>query len=751
MLLKQLPKRINAIANVHVLPRRLKADGEAKKARRRFRMIANNGDMMDIDGYTNPVVVDLASIDLAKSQQIPALFLHDRSGADSIVGQIDKVFLAEGYLQAEGFFVKGPVTSKVLEKAEDGYVWQCSIGGEPAYVDMVKQGQTIAVNGKTFEGPLCVARGLKLVEISFVVIGADTQTAAVLASKKAAKNRKIEGYAMSFEDWLVSLGFGTESQSSLTEIQITNLKQKYLMEYPEVEDPPVPAMDEEEVVDEEEVTSEGEGEEEELEEELPTNAGAKKHSEYVEAELARIRGITRIAAAYKVSQITAKNGKTVDFVDHAISQKWSIDRVKAEVLDMRRGKMIHTPNVVVKAASSKKEQLAALEASLIERNNGSIDDKRIAASRGSHALFGAGHWMTRDVNDQVRDKIMNASRSYGGLSAVDICREILRIEGSSVANSFDRKEVIKAAFSGGSLANVFTTNVNAILLASYMESVDTTMDWTMAVEVANFQSQERPRVRLGDGLALLPPGASADHADYADEVESYRIYRFAKQFVVDEQDIINDRLNALGDTPRRLGLAAARLRPDIVYAILMSNPTLTATGRALFNSTDGNLATSSSLSATTLAAAIAAMMKMQENSVNINLKMTHAIVPPSLMHTLRNLVGSTDIALTGSTSVEKGNINPIYADNVKPLSDARLENGVTDPISGTTTAGSATTWYGVSTDSPGIEVAYLSGTGRAPQVRPFMLDRGQWGMGWDVKHDIGAKALDFRPLRKHTA
>ncbi len=46
-----------------------------------------------------------------------------------------------------------------------------------------------------------------------------------------------------------------------------------------------------------------------------------------------------------------------------------------------------------------------------------------------------------------------------------------------------------------------------------------------------------------------------------------------------------------------------------------------------------------------------------------------------------------------------------------------------------------------------IKIAYLTGTGRAPQSRTFTLDKGKYGMGWDVKMDVGGSAMDWRGLR----
>jgi hypothetical protein len=47
-----------------------------------------------------------------------------------------------------------------------------------------------------------------------------------------------------------------------------------------------------------------------------------------------------------------------------------------------------------------------------------------------------------------------------------------------------------------------------------------------------------------------------------------------------------------------------------------------------------------------------------------------------------------------------------------------------------------------------VRVGYLSGTGRAPQIRRFVLDKGQWGIGWDIVMDIGVMADDYRGLYK---
>lgn len=720
------------------------ADGSGK---RRFSLEAYTGEPMSIWPWEDPVVIELDSIDLS-NQRIPALYDH-RSTAECIVGQVESIRLQDGKLVAEGVFTPtdAPLEmnycKQVLDRADAGYQWQVSVGGNPGQVERVQSGQTITVNGRRYEGPLYVARKLQLREVSFVVLGGDRLTTAVVS-----RNKSIKGATMSFEEWLVSIGF--DDQTSLSEIQRTNLQLLYNEEYAEEDEEENATNPEEGVIAEEEKKEEDViAQEEEKEEVMPTNARAKKRKINAAHVMARVKTITRLCEEYGNPKIKASSGKKVKLLSHAIENNWSVDRVKTELLALKRSSREAGPAIIVKS-HEKSCTVQSLQGAILLRAGLPLDHKAFTNSVQAIALK-LPQWLRSGINDANRNRIMEEAHKYSDMSAVDLCREALRLEGKTVPTN--RSEMIQAAFSGSNLANIFTTNVNAILLASYLEAPDTTMSWTKEAEVADFKTQERIRVEVGDGLSKLPRGGTADDASFADALESYKIARYAKRFQIDEQDIIDDMLGAISDTPLRLGQAAARLRPDLVYSILLSNPTLTATGRALFNTTDGNLGSSSALSAATLKSAIAAINKIQENGANLNLTATHLIVPPALRFVAKELIASTAIVIAGTAGsvTERGTANTLADENLQLVSDARLENGVVDPATETSNAGSSTTWYLASVMAHTIEVGYLRGTGKAPQVRSFTLDRGQYGIGWDVKMDIGAKALDWKGLRKTTA
>ena len=431
----------------------------------------------------------------------------------------------------------------------------------------------------------------------------------------------------------------------------------------------------------------------------------------------------------------------------AIAEGWTPE--KAELAAMKaslpKGVAAFTqgsvPNVIVRDRERDCSR-DVLQGAMILRAGLPLDHKNYTKGIGT-----LPQWLRASINDAYRNEVMENAHRLCEMSAVDLCREALRIDGRDIPAS--RSEMIQAAVSGGTLTNIFTTSVNAGVLMSYMDAGDTTVGWTREAEVADFKTNERIRMKAVSGLSKLPRGNTADHLNRSDTAESYKIGRYAGQFKIDEQDIIDDSLNALSDTPMEMGKLAARLRPDLVYAILLANPTMADTV-ALFSSaaTRGNLGSSSSLTAANLKTGISAMRLLQENGVNIGLKATHLLLPASLDWTGRELVNST--AITSGNTSGQGNINTLQ-NVVEVISDERLENGVIDPNSGTTYSGSATTWFLASMQANTIEVGFLRGSGKAPTVRSFTLDKGSYGIGWDVCLDIGAKAMDWRGLRKTTA
>jgi hypothetical protein len=319
----------------------------------------------------------------------------------------------------------------------------------------------------------------------------------------------------------------------------------------------------------------------------------------------------------------------------------------------------------------------------------------------------------------------------GGAGAVEIALNILGIIGAPDPRT-DRARIL-AAFSSATGTDVLTGAINQSFMTGYRSSPDTTRGWVVEREVADFR--ENRRIRAGvEALHALPRGGTPDHValDLGSGAETYHAHRFARQFVVDEQDLADDIEPILAPAVL-LGRGALRLKLDLIYSVLLANAAL-ADGVALFHSDHGNLRTTAALATATLDTALADLHLQTENSAPVDVTPRFVLVPPALTGLARRL--AREMAVPG-------------AEPLTVRAEPRLSLGVTDPVTATAHAGSATTWYVTSGGGvPTIEFGY-----RTPQpvVARYDLPPGQWGFGIGITWDVGAKALDFRAMQKNTA
>lgn len=185
------------------------ADGAAPKSRK-FAMTAYTGGAMSL-GFGAPVVIDLAGMTVTR-QDLPILRQHD---AERIVGHSTQVDVTAQRIKVAGLISgTGEAAQEVTATAGNGFPWQASVGAAAHQTEFVEQGQTVKVNGRSFTGPLIVARKTTLREVSFVPLGADGATSAtVTASHK--------GLFMQFDAWVKAKGF---DPASLTADQTATLR-----------------------------------------------------------------------------------------------------------------------------------------------------------------------------------------------------------------------------------------------------------------------------------------------------------------------------------------------------------------------------------------------------------------------------------------------------------------------------------------------------------------------------------------------
>lgn len=175
------------------------ADSDSPRLKK-FSMLAYSGQPF-LQGWLGaPVILDLDTVSL-HSQHLPILFDHDHR---QIVGHTDAVKVSRKGVQLSGVISGvGPASQEIIALAANGFAWQASVGAA-SYdaLDFVEKGASTKVNGKSVKGPVYIARGVKLGEVSFVAVGADGGTSVTVAAS---------GGTMNFDNWLVARGFNGET------------------------------------------------------------------------------------------------------------------------------------------------------------------------------------------------------------------------------------------------------------------------------------------------------------------------------------------------------------------------------------------------------------------------------------------------------------------------------------------------------------------------------------------------------------
>jgi len=664
---------------------------------------------------------------------VTLLETHDRSTLDAVLGSVREI-------RREGDVVVGRLhfaadderAERAWRKVRDGHITDVSVGYRVDDAIYVEPGESAVVDGKTYRADkrvLRVTRKWTLREVSVVPIGAD-QNAKIreAAMLQARKGGYREDRAMDFEQWCRARGI---DPSTLTVERRAELTADY----------------------EREKAGEGNGQRQTGETPVPPGTNGTM-SQPTAGEPAREPS----APASDAARGTAVPVTLMATDDSEIRQNAArAERDRIRTIREMAGEDVSEPLVerainegwdVGRASQAFLTNLRDARAPAVHARDHERDCTRDVLAAGLQMRAGAPVIKPRASEQRRAEQARLAEQGerYSDMSLVDICREALRLEGRAVPHS--RQEAIRAAFSTSNLSYIFTTSVNAMLLNAYEQAPDTT-DWCRVTDVADFKSNERTQLDPEGGLKRLPRGGAAEHTKTDERQETYKVYRYARQFSVDEQDVIDDRLDAFQTRPVELGQAAARVRPDLVYYALLANANL-SDGNALFvadpHANYGT--TSTALAASTLQAGVAAMAKQRRNGVPLNLAPRYLLVPHDLMFTAMTLIRS---AMRYSS---EGDYNPLKDLGIEVRSEGRLGvAGVTDPITGTAQAGTATNWFLAAgpMQAHTIEVGYLSGTGRRPTLRSWTLDKeGRYGIGWDVKIDVGVCVLDYVGLYKAT-
>lgn len=713
-------------------------------------------------------------------ERMPMLDDHSRWGANSVLGSIrSPVNNGDRWRGTLHFATNaGQQVDEIWEKVRQGHITDVSVGyryNEGDYVD-IPAGQTRKVKGRDFTASR--GRTMRVVtewtarEASVTPIGADDQAKIGRNGGTVPGENLLFGYelgdgdfaspnqrsedTMNYLTWLHARGLDASvtDQAAALDWARSNLAGDLLNQFTAMCRAENITFDTRAVTTTPATTTQ-------------TPAAATQQPANVTTTVERSSQVDQFQIARERAQYVSQVGEGVpdEIRQRAIDEAWDVTRINNEFRTARQARSAplsgHAPagHVADRSINVRTLQMVMMQRSGLHIDSPLFQTEQARHVLGDRSLFDFNEqnqpgWVTsysRSLreggptrDEQAARAVENAER-LRRMSLVDICRAALECEGINY-DRYDTDYIVHRSFSTATLNAVFTTNFAAEMLMGFMDAPDTTVGWTAEAELPNFQTVERFQVGKTNKLKRTDRNEKPGDADAQATLESYKLHRYAQNFMVDEMDIIDDRFGALDQiAPRDMGEAARVIAPDLVYSILLSNPTMDQDSTALFATAHGNyVASGAGLSHATLSAAKSAMASQTSNGRLCDIRAQFLIVPETKDWDARRIVGSPELRDTTSSTLY-GTMNP--AQNAfRVVSDPRLDVGVVDPSSGTLNAGQAGSW-GLATAGGryGIEKGYLRGTGKAPVVRRLQhTDR--MAIGWQAIMYNAAKAIGYQGL-----
>jgi phage major head subunit gpT-like protein/phage head maturation protease len=669
------PSALRILATASVDIQAAKGDG----ARPTFEIIGYTGAVMQVEGFFNPVVVDLAGVKTT-GQQIPALFSHD---LDRVVGLTSSVKIASEITLAGIITGDNEWSAEVVSQAKNGFRWQASIGATIVRREFLDAGKTATVNGREVAGPLVIAREAQLYEISFVSVGADSQTSADVAASLPTGSLKGTGTMNPFEEWLKAKGI---DPAALEDPVRATLQAAYDKETA------APKPDPRKTETLEDITARRRKEEE------------------------RVKEITRIADA-AMEERPALLGEFEIMAKAAIEKKdTTVKDFELEVLRASRD------CVAVGTLTRKGDQrtgVKVIEAAVclaggLKEAEKHFDEKtlNIASERFPNGIG-------------LCELFMMAARENGftGHSAREV-RPLLE-------HAFGRN-IRAGGFSTNSLPGILSNTANKFLTSGFSAVESTWRDIAARRPVNDFKQITTYALTGGFMYEKVGPAGELKHAQLGELTYTSQVETYGRMFAITRQDLINDDLGALSQIPRKLGRGAALKLNDVFWTVFMNNSAFFTSGRANLMSGAGSV-----LGIAGLTTGEALFMNQTDpDGLPVAIMPQILLVPNAVFTTANNLMNSTEIRDTTVNQVSLTN-NP-HAGKYRVVRSSYLSNTAY-------TGNSTTAWYLLAdpNDLATVEVAFLNGR-ETPIVESADADFDTLGVQFRGYFDFGVGMQEYR-------
>ena len=674
-----LPSVIHGVADSSGDVKFIEAAGGADGAKlKTFSGVAYTGGKMSV-GYGHPVVIDLAGL-TAGAASIPALKDHD---ATQIVGHLT-ADIGKRAVKVNGVVSgRGDARDEVVELSGNDFPWQMSVGVMPdqEQIEFVDRGKSEVVNGKKVDGPAYVVRAGKLVEVSFVAVGADSST----SGKVAASSLPGASEMNPFEKWLEASGW---DKSKLSAAQVAQLQATYdaeikAKETPKPEPTPAPKVE-------------------------------------ATADPVLVMRASLAAESARVATITTLTAKHPDIQAKAIGEGWDATKTELEVL---RASRPAAPGIHVHAAPCPTNEVLTCAMS---RTLGHTDtEKRFKPA----TLEACDNQFKRGIG--IKQLLLITASANGmpllageGLHQGNI-REVLEY-------AFPPRG-IRAGFSTVSLPSILENVANKTLLDGYMEEDQTWREIAQIVSVSDFKDAKAYRMLDDMEYEELSPAGEIKNGTVGEETITRNVDTFAKMFSLTRKQVINDDMGAFDDLKNRLGRGRAQKFNKVFWTNFLANHSTFFTA-ARTNYVTG-ATTTLAADGVGLALGVLGFRKMTSPSADgtkrVGLGATPSIllVPPELEGVAEVLFRNQNLG-----GVKSSDAN-IYANKYRPVVQNRLSDSAF-------TGYSTICWYLFGAVLKPMWAAFLNGN-ETPTVESTEADFNTLGIQFRGYHDFNADQNEY--------
>ncbi len=405
--------------------------------------------------------------------------------------------------------------------------------------------------------------------------------------------------------------------------------------------------------------------------------------------------------AQEINGLVRKHGLDSTLGEKLISEGTPLEKARALILDeiATRAEANKTSGHVAVGQEGANKVRAAIEEALMHRTNAT-----------KHKL--------------------TAGNPHRGSSLLDMARACVEAAGVKT-EGMTKMEIAKRALHGTSDFPIILANVaNKTLRDAYEQSPQTFEPLVRRVTAPDFKQITRAQLGEAPVLEKVNENGEFKRGTVGEAKEVYSLSTYGKVVGITRQAIVNDDLDAFTRLIPALAQQARNLESDLVWAIITGNPNM-GDGNALFSVAHANTITGvlNPADLTNLGTCRAKMrvQKGLDGRSLLNLTPRYLIVPAALETKADQIIGQ--IVPNGA-----GSVNP-FTSLIK----------IVEPRLDTTSVAEFYLAAGVDAVDT-IELATLEGN-EAPFIETrygFDVD----GMEIKVRHDVAAKAIDWRGLVK---